>query len=177
MQDDDLLTTAPATHTLWLIRHLAACARGRHQVPPQVHRALDERGLRQEECYDLLRRLSGLMPAPLAVAPPCCTARSRHEAVLGRALRALERQDAGSLLAALQALADPIGMSPAEAEEAARLIARLGGYGSTVPDRASGRARCSSGNGGDAIARTASETSAMALSSPATRFDLSTPHP
>jgi hypothetical protein len=82
--------------------------------------------------------------------------------MISSALTAMEAGDTARTWAALQALADPVGMETAEAERAGVMLARLAGYDGSM------RSRCSSGNGGDAIARTASDTNDRALSSPAT---------
>jgi hypothetical protein len=122
-----------------------------------------------DDGYVLLSRLAALLPGPLTIAPPCCTWHSRHESMISSALTAMEAGDTARTWAALQALADPVGMETAEAERAGVMLARLAGYDGSM------RSRCSSGNGGDAIARTASDTNDRALSSPATRLDLRVP--
>lgn len=155
---------------VWLIRHLAACLTRRRPLPPQVVRALRARALTLDEALSALADLNGPMPGPIGVGPPCSTGWTVHEALIGQAAAALARDDPAPAAAAVAALAGSVPLTAAQARKALAAVERLAGHG---PSR---RDRCSSGKGGVAIARTASEISATALSSPATRLARSSPH-
>ncbi len=156
--------------TLWLIRHLAASLSCARPVPPHVVRALRARALTVSDALFALAELSRILPGPILVGPPCSSARSSHESCIVRAAAALERDEVAPAAAAVAALARPRAITPAQSRRALHAIGRLTGQGPSL------RERCSSGNGGVAMARTASDTSASALSSPATRLERSSPH-
>lgn len=164
--------------TLWLMRHLAECRRARQSLPAHVRRSVEDRGLQPGSCHGLVTAFAHLLRTPLCLAPPCFAGRSRHEALLVFALAALEQNRANHARYALVDLAAPVLPTRRELDGACTLLALLGGTtGAAIRDYGPGRrGRCSNGNGGVAMARTASETSARASSSPARRFDFKAPH-
>ncbi len=156
--------------TIWLIRHLVVSLSSSRPVPPHVARTLHARALTMDDALLALSELSRVMPRPIRVGPPCSSAWTSDESHIANAAAALAGDDTTPVAAAIAALAVPRGLTGAQSRRALAAITRLAGHGPSLRDR------CSRGNGGVAIARTASETSASALSSPATRFERSSPH-
>ncbi len=144
----DPSTSRAVLDTLWLIRHVVHSLRLRRPLPLTARRTLAARQLDAADCLQLLTRLARLLPAPLAVGPPCSPLCSEHERQIGLAVAALEAGDADALKGAIQSLASPVGLARPQARDAGVLLARLAGYDESMP------CRCPSGNGGEAMART-----------------------
>jgi len=117
-----------ALETLWVIRHAVQSLRLRRPLAAGPRLALAGRNLDPADCLYLLTRLAGLLPAPLAIGPPCSTERSHHERYIAGAIAALEISDWCGLERALQALAAPAGLTADDCRQAGLVVARLAGY-------------------------------------------------